>query len=144
MKLRLYAPCSHEDRDGLIWPLGEGKSEPGVPYRERWIEVTAQAAPAHIGHPSEYPDGDPYSDFLPPVVEYDPKNWSAAWQPRAVVIVDEDHLEKDGQRYTEPLLVLTGKEYEEAAFPELLARIQHAAETRFGGWPPLEAEGGGV
>ncbi len=38
----------------------------------RWVKVTAQAVPPHIGSPTPgcgYEDGDPYGDFLPPPVE---------------------------------------------------------------------------
>jgi len=28
-------------------------------FDEEWVEVYAQAVPAHIGHPSDYPAGDP-------------------------------------------------------------------------------------
>jgi hypothetical protein len=41
---------------------------------------------------------------------------------RAVVIVREG-TPKDGQRYVDPLLVLTGDEYEKSTFSELHGRI---------------------
>lgn len=41
---------------------------------------------------------------------------------RAVVIV-RDGTPKDGQRYVDPLLVLTGEEYQKSTFDELHARI---------------------
>lgn len=103
-------------------------------YREiewRWVEVYAQSVPPHIGHPSSYPDGDPYADFLPPVVEHDPEDLEAIFPARAVVILDEDHDEKDGQRYVNPLMVLTGVEYESMKFGELLGRIEEAVQDRF-------------
>jgi hypothetical protein len=49
-----------------------------------------------------------------------------------VFIIDEDHVEKDGQRYVEPLVTMTGREYEAASFDELLRRITDALEARFG------------
>jgi hypothetical protein len=90
-----------------------------------WVTVYAQAVPAHIGHPSEYPDGDPYSDFLPPVVEYDPETGNAPYY-RAVVILMEGKDEKVVQQYTTPLLVLTGAEYARTPFPDLMRRIENA------------------
>jgi hypothetical protein len=39
-----------------------------------WIEVRAQAVPAHVGPPTPgygYEDGDPYAAFLPPPVVAD-------------------------------------------------------------------------
>jgi hypothetical protein len=87
--------------------------------------VYAQAVPAHIGHPSNYPEGDPYSDFLPPVVECDPETGCGPYH-RAVVIVAEGREEKIGQRYLDPLLVMTGEQYTRTPFHELLESIQRA------------------
>ncbi len=95
-------------------------------FDDEWVEVYAQAVPPHIGHPSHYPEGDPYADFLPPVVQqYDPESNNPE-QYRAVVIVQEGRAEKEGQRYTDPLLVLSGKEYASIPFHELLDRIHRA------------------
>src|SRR5882757_5346331 len=94
-----------------------------VPRRDEfdpdWVEVFGQAVPAHIGHPSSYPEGDIYADFLPPVVEeYNPKTGEAPYH-RAVVIVQKGRDKKDVQRYIDPLLVLTGEEYAKITFAEL-------------------------
>jgi hypothetical protein len=94
-------------------------------FDEKWVRVYAQAVPAHIGHQSVYPDGDPYADFLPPVVECDPKTGDGPFY-RAVVILREGKDEKVGQRYTTPLLVLTGQEYARVPFPDLMERIENA------------------
>src|SRR6185312_7860986 len=87
---------------------------------ERWTRVIAQGVPSHIGHPSHYPQGDPYGDFLPPVVDCDREAL------RAVVFVQEGREDKDGQRYVDPLFVLTGQEYEAISFVELLERLHQA------------------
>jgi hypothetical protein len=95
-------------------------------FDEEWVRVFAQAVPAHIGHPSEYPDGDLYADFLPPVVqEYDPETGEAPFH-RAVVIVQEGRDAKDRQRYIDPLIVMTGEEYAQMPFEKLLERIHTA------------------
>jgi hypothetical protein len=94
-------------------------------FDDQWVCVYAQAVPAHIGHPSHYPNGDPYSDFLPPVVECDPQTGYGP-HDRAVVILMEGRDEKVGQRYTDPLLVLTGEEYARMPFPQLLEAIEDA------------------
>jgi hypothetical protein len=95
-------------------------------FDEAWVTVWGQAVPPHIGHPSDYPEGDPYADFLPPVVkDYDPETGEAPFQ-RAVVIVQEGRNTKDGQRYTDPLIVMTGEEYARIPFQELLDRIHKA------------------
>ena len=137
IKLPVWVPCGEDEKEAEEWSPGQDFSQPGRPVRERWVKVYAQAVPAHIGHPSAYSEGDPYADFLPPVVEYDPNDWHTAFTPRAVFILDEDHDEKVDQRYTAPLLVLTGAEYEAAPFSELLRRIQEALEQRFGSSEPV-------
>src|SRR5437879_6574324 len=92
-------------------------------FDNQWVRVCAQSVPPHIGHPSNYPDGDPYSDFLPPVVaDYDPETGEAPYN-RAVVIVQEGREQKDGQRYVDPLMILSGEEYSRITFKELLDRI---------------------
>src|SRR5262245_48658002 len=95
-------------------------------FDEDWTEVYAQAVPAHIGHPSDYPNGDPYADFLPPVVQqYNPETGEAPYH-RAVVIVQRGRDRKDVQRYVDPLMVLSGEEYAHMPFAELLQRIHEA------------------
>lgn len=88
-----------------------------------WVEVVAQGVPGHIGTPSPghgYEGGDPYADFLPPPIALAPDDDGTTL--RAVVIV-RDGTPKDGQRYVDPLLVLTGEEYEKSTFDELHGRI---------------------
>lgn len=89
-----------------------------------FVEVWAQAVPAHIGQPSEgYEDGDPYASFLPPVITpYDPDR-EDHYPYRAVVILQKGRMEKDGQKYVDPVMTITGEEYEKIPFPELLAKI---------------------
>src|SRR5947207_12407306 len=85
-------------------------------FDHEYVKVFAQGVPPHIGHPNEYPEGDPYADFLPPVVmEYDHENDRFS-DYRAVVIVQEGRDQKDVQRYVDPLIVLTGKEYANIPF----------------------------
>jgi hypothetical protein len=88
-----------------------------------WVEVVAQGVPGHIGTPSPghgYERGDPYADFLPPPIAVAPDEQGESL--RAVVIV-RDGTQKDGQRYVDPLLVLTGEEYQNSTFDELHRRI---------------------
>ena len=92
-----------------------------------WIEVTAQAVPAHIGSPTPgcgYEAGDPYGAFLPPPVRTDAEG-DAPFH-RAVVFVTEYIIKgtpRSGQEYPSPLLILTGEEYAPIAFEELHRRI---------------------
>jgi hypothetical protein len=88
-----------------------------------WVEVVAQGVSGHIGTPSPghgYEGGDPYADFLPPPIVLAPHDDGSTL--RAVVIV-RDGTPKDGQRYVDPLLVLTGEEYEKSTFDGLHKRI---------------------
>ena len=49
--------------------------DPASPFTSpKWVKVTAQAVPPHIGSPTPgcgYEKGDPYGEFLPPPVETD-------------------------------------------------------------------------
>jgi hypothetical protein len=73
-------------------------------FDKEWVGVFAQAVPPHIGHPSGYPEGDTYGDFLPPVVmDYNPEQWDDTQIQRAVVIVQRGRDRKEGQVYVDPL-----------------------------------------
>jgi len=95
-----------------------------------WLEVRAQAVPAHVGSPTPgcgYEKGDPYAAFLPPALTTDAEG-NAPFH-RAVVIVTEysaKGTERSGQEYVSPLLLLTGEEYARITFQELHERICHA------------------
>jgi hypothetical protein len=57
----------------------------------RWVTVTAQAVPPHIGSPTPgcgYENGDPYADCLPPPIETD--EMGQAEYNRAVVLVTDE------------------------------------------------------
>lgn len=92
-----------------------------------WIEVTAQAVPAHIGSPTlgcGYETGDPYAAILPPPVRADAEG-NAPFH-RAVVFVTEYSIkgtQRSGQEYASPLLVLTGEKYACLSFSELHERL---------------------
>jgi len=106
-----------------------------------WIELMAQAVPAHVGSPTPgcgYEDGDPYAAFLPPAVVTDAEG-NAPFH-RAVLIVTEHSLkgtERSGQEYVSPLLLLTGEEYARMTFDELHQRICDALR---GNRSPIVAE----
>ena len=96
----------------------------------RWVTVTAQAVPSHIGSPTPgcgYEDGDPYADFLPPPVETNEDG--KAEHNRAVVFVSEETRKgtvRNGQEYVDPLLVLTGEEYAKMPFQKLFDKLEEA------------------
>lgn len=93
----------------------------------KWIKVTAQGVPPHIGTPTKgygYEDGDPYSAFLPPALSVD-SDGDAPFM-RAVVFITEftaKATERNPQEYQCPLFVLTGEEYSRTTFEELHAKI---------------------
>jgi hypothetical protein len=109
----------------LKFPLF-GQSHTGC----EWEHVIAQGVPEHIGE-----DGDAdYLSFLPPRAE------SIAGDLRAVVIVRKlqpKGTERSAQEYPNPLLVLTGREYETLPFSKLHEAISDALR---GSRPPVIAE----
>ena len=108
--------------------------DPAAPLTNpRWVTVTAQAVPPHIGSPTPgcgYEDGDPYADFLPPPVETDEMG-NAGYNRAVVFVTDETKkgTERSGQEYVNPLLVLTGEEYANMSFEELLHRLEEAIRS---------------
>ncbi|MEX2559902.1 MAG: hypothetical protein WD403_08305 [Pirellulales bacterium] len=108
--------------------------DPAAPFSEpRWVEVTAQAVPAHIGSPTAgcgYEDGDPHAEFLPPPVDTDDQGSSQFH--RAVVFITSRTRKGTGrspQEYADPLLVLSGQEYSTITFDELHRRLEEAIRT---------------
>jgi hypothetical protein len=108
--------------------------DPAAPFTDpRWVTVTAQAVPPHIGSPAPgcgYGGGDPYADFLPPPIETD-ETGSADYNRAVVFVTDETKkgTERSGQEYVNPLLVLTGEEYAKISFEELLHRLEEAIRS---------------
>src|SRR5688500_17926547 len=84
-----------------------------------YTEVVIQGVPAHIDY-----EGAAW-EFLPPPV--DPEGETM----RAVFIV-RGHCQKGtprgGQEYVDPLIVLTGQEWEQVRFVDLLDRIEKALD----------------
>jgi hypothetical protein len=76
---------------------------------------------------------DPFAEFLP---TFDASGRDVRLDPeplRAVVIITEGS-EKRGQRYLDPLMVLSGEEYLAISFEELRARIAALLERRAEGF----------
>ena len=108
--------------------------DPASPFTSpRWVKVTAQAVPAHIGSPTPgcgYEDGDPYGDFLPPPVETD-EDGNAPCHRAVVFVTDETEkgTERSGQEYVDPLLVLTGEQYAKVPFQVLLSKLEECIRS---------------
>ena len=95
---------------------------------QNFVRIWAQAVPPHIDYVG------PQWDFLPPPV--DPEGPIM----RAVYFVedgDEKGTPRCGQEYVKPLLVLTGKEYAEIRFEDLMARLEEALEKKYGKGPTM-------
>jgi len=111
------------------------------PEGDGWVEVFVQAVPGFIGNPHYEHSGyeDPF-DFLPPPLHdgctqplgdcYE--NESAIEDDifRAVVFVCEPYSQKVGQRYVNPLFILTGREYEELSFGAVMQRVYDAVRDQ--------------
>lgn len=108
--------------------------DPASPFTSpRWVKVTAQAVPAHIGSPTPgcgYENGDPYGDFLPPPVETD-EDGEAPYHRAVVFVTDETEKgsERSGQEYVDPVLVLTGEQYAKVPFQVLLEKLEECIRT---------------
>jgi hypothetical protein len=92
------------------------------------IEILVQSVPAHIE------DTGPMWDFLPPPVDPEGKI------SRAVFFVEpgeEKGTDRCGQEYVRPLLMLTGKEYREIRFIDLMFRLEEALDRRYGPRPAM-------
>jgi len=91
-----------------------------------FLDILVQSVPPHID------ETGPAWDFLPPPV--DPNGTT----PRAVFFVepgDEKGTERCGQEYVKPLLMLTGKEYEEIRFVDLMDKLEAALAAKYGKRP---------
>lgn len=97
------------------------------PVNRKWVEVTAQAVPAHVGTPTVgfgYENDDPFSDFLPPPINVDTDGDARHY--RAVVLVTpqtQKGTAKNGQEYVDPLLVFDGETYSNLSFKALYEKV---------------------
>jgi hypothetical protein len=95
---------------------------------EKIVEILVQGVPPHID------DVGPAWAFLPPPV--DPEGETM----RAVCFVEpgeEKGTDRCGQEYVKPLLMLTGKQYEEARFADIFERLEDALDARYGKRPGI-------
>jgi hypothetical protein len=87
-----------------------------------FIDILVQGVPPHIDYVG------PQWDFLPAPV--DPNGISM----RAVFFVeagDEKGTPRCGQEYVKPLLMLTGNEYDEIRFSDLMTRLEEALDAKY-------------
>jgi hypothetical protein len=92
------------------------------------IEIMIQGVPPHIDY-----TGDAWA-FLPPPVDPDGETM------RAVFFVESGEpkgTERCGQEYIRPLLMLTGEEYKEIRFSDLIDRVEKALDRSYGPRPSV-------
>jgi hypothetical protein len=103
---------------------------------ESFLSILVQGVPPHID------DTGPAWGFLPPPVDPDGTTL------RAVFFIepgDDKGTERCGQEYVKPLLMLTGKEYEQLTFANLMQKLEDALEAKYGKRPAaifLSPDGG--
>jgi hypothetical protein len=90
------------------------------------VEIFVQGVPPHI----EYTG--PEWAFLPPPVDPDGALMRAVF---FVELGEEKGTPRNGQEHAKPLLMLTGQEYEEALFADLVTRLESALDARYGRRP---------
>lgn len=93
---------------------------------EQMIEIHIQGVPPHIDHTG------PTWDFLPAPIDPESTGW------RAVFFVEAGTTKgtaRCGQEYDNPLLMLTGQEYESIRFADLLDRLEGALDRKYGPRP---------
>jgi hypothetical protein len=93
------------------------------------VDIFVQGVPPHIDYVGEA------WGFLPPPV--DPEGETM----RAVVFVElgeEKGTARCGQEHPSPLLMMSGKEYEEARFADVIGRLEEALDKRYGHRPIAE------
>ena len=98
-----------------------------VPFGvDKMVELRVQSVPAHIDFVG------PEWDFLPAPV--DPEGET----PRAVMIVEKGIMKgtaRCGQEYPETVLTLTGAEWQQIRFVDLMMRIERRLEEKYGRGP---------
>lgn len=95
---------------------------------EQFVEIWVQAVPPHIDYTG------PEWDFLPPPV--DPQGEIM----RAVFFVehgDDKGTPRNGQEYVKPLLMLSGGEYRQIHFDDLMTRLEDALDRKYGPRPSM-------
>src|SRR3990172_3927207 len=93
---------------------------------KEFVDILVQGVPPHIDHVGVQ------WEFLPPPVDPD------GTVMRAVFFVeagDDKGTGRCGQEYVKPLLMLTGQEYEEIRFVDLMARLEAALDKKYGRRP---------
>lgn len=111
----------------------------GAPRQRDW-RLTLEGIYAEHGHPG-YHVQDPYADWLPPPrtdAAFDLDDLDAPAQYRAVVITDAASRRGTARHdweYANPVLLLSGVEWEQMPVAALWMRLQSIGRTRLGAMP---------
>jgi hypothetical protein len=89
---------------------------------KEFIDILVQGVPPHIDYLG------PQWDFLPPPVEPSGESMRAVFFVEAG---DEKGTSRCGQEYVKPLLMLTGTEYDEIRFSDLMSRLEEAFDAKY-------------
>ena len=101
-----------------------------------FVDILIQGVPPHIDYVGKE------WEFLPPPVD------PSGSVMRAVVFVevgDDKGTTRCGQEYVKPLLMLTGMEYQDIRFADLMTRLEDALDAKYGRRPAaiyLDPDGG--
>ena len=90
---------------------------------KEFVDVLIQGVPPHIDYVG------PQWEFLPPPVDPDGTTMRAVF---FVEVGDEKGTSRCAQEYVKPLLMLTGKEYNEIRFSDLIAQLEDALDAKYG------------
>jgi hypothetical protein len=93
---------------------------------KEFIDILVQGVPPHIDYVGEG------WEFLPPPVDPEGSVMRAVF---IVELADDKGTPRSGQEYVKPLLMLTGKEYDEIRFSDLLSRMEEALDAKYGKRP---------
>jgi hypothetical protein len=97
--------------------------------------LRVQGVPAHIQHTG------PGWDWLPPpIADGSDTESDGPARLRAVVIVEEGTSKgttRCGQEYVDPLLVLSGDDWERASFADVMSRVELELARRYGDSPSI-------
>lgn len=93
---------------------------------KEFVDILIQGVPPHIDYVG------PQWEFLPAPVDPDGEFMRAVF---FVEVGDDKGTPRCGQEYVKPLFMLTGKEYNDIDFTDVLSRLENALDAKYGKRP---------